>query len=264
MEGGFKGGEAYQKYFLPGAYLTTYYSLDSGPAPKAEVLKFSLEFLHKTFGPGGLMGDMLIDIGSGPTIYQVLAACSSFLDITLSDFSDCNRQELGKWLKQEPGAFDWSPVVKYACELEGDSGRWMEKEEKLRAAVKRVIKCDVNLDTPLAPASLPLADCVLTLLAIECACCSLDTYHAALHNLASLLKGGGGHLVTMATLGLSSYVVGKYEFSYLTLEREELEQAVLDAGFDIQELLQAPKLYSVSLAPNTGICFIVARKRPEP
>ncbi|XP_075413675.1 indolethylamine N-methyltransferase isoform X2 [Tenrec ecaudatus] len=262
MEGIFKGSEAYQKYFLPGDYLTTYYSLDRGPAPEAEVLKFNLEFLHKTFGPG-LTGDTLIDIGSGPTIYQVLAACESFPDITLSDFSDRNRQELGKWLKQEPGAFDWSPVVKYACELEGDSGRWLEKEEKLRTAVKRVIKCDVNLDTPLVPVWLPPADCVLTLMAMECACCSLDAYRAALRNLASLLKPGG-HLVTMATLGLSFYMVGKCEFSYLTLEKEELQQAVLDAGFDIQELLQAPKMYSKNLAPNTGICFIVARKRPEP
>lgn len=68
---------------------------------------------------GGLHGDTLIDIGSGPTIYQVLAACEAFRDITLSDFTDRNRDELHKWLKKEPGAYDWTPALKLACELEG-------------------------------------------------------------------------------------------------------------------------------------------------
>ncbi|XP_011781346.1 PREDICTED: zinc finger protein 92-like [Colobus angolensis palliatus] len=105
----------------------------------------------RSFPPtGGLQGDTLIDIGSGPTIYQVLAACESFRDITLSDFTDRNREELEKWLKKEPGAYDWTPVVKFACELEGNSGRWEKEEEKLWAAVKRVLKCDVHLGNPCA------------------------------------------------------------------------------------------------------------------
>nr|XP_005549926.2 indolethylamine N-methyltransferase [Macaca fascicularis] len=263
MEGGFTGGDEYQKHFLPRDYLATYYSFDGSPSPEAEILKFNLECLHKTFGPGGLQGDTLIDIGSGPTIYQVLAACESFQDITLSDFTDRNREELEKWLKKEPGAYDWTPVVKFACELEGNSGRWEEKEEKLRAAVKRVLKCDVHLGNPLAPAVLPPADCVLTLLAMECACCSLDAYRTALCNLASLLKPCG-HLVTTVTLQISSYMVGKREFSCVALEKEEVEQAVLDAGFDIEQLLQNPQSYSVTNAASSGVCFIVARKKPRP
>uniref|UniRef100_A0A8D2MW00 Uncharacterized protein n=1 Tax=Zonotrichia albicollis TaxID=44394 RepID=A0A8D2MW00_ZONAL len=39
----------------------------------------------------------------------------------------------GSW-EWKAGVFHWEPVVKYACELEGDSeaGRWAEKQEKLR------------------------------------------------------------------------------------------------------------------------------------
>ncbi|XP_058534059.1 indolethylamine N-methyltransferase isoform X2 [Ochotona princeps] len=212
---------------------------------------------------GGLQGDTLIDIGTGPTIYQVLSACESFKDITLSDFTDRNREELDKWLKKRPGAYDWTPALKLACELEGDSGRWQEKAEKLRAVVKRVLKCDANLGNPLAPVTLPPADCVLTLLAMECACCSLDAYRAALRNLASLLKPGG-HLVTTVTLQLSSYMVGERKFSCVFLRKEEVEQAVLDAGFDIERLLHSARSYSASTAPNKGLCFIVARKRSGP
>lgn len=70
--------------------------------------------------PGGVKGDLLIDIGSGPTIYQLLSACESFKEIIVSDYTDQNLRELQKWLKKEPGAFDWSPVVTYVCDLEGN------------------------------------------------------------------------------------------------------------------------------------------------
>lgn len=69
---------------------------------------------------GGLKGKLLIDIGSGPSIYQLLSACESFEEIIATDYTDKNRLELEKWLKKIPGAFDWSPVVKYVCELEGN------------------------------------------------------------------------------------------------------------------------------------------------
>ncbi|KAF7473059.1 hypothetical protein GHT09_016200 [Marmota monax] len=243
MEGSFTGGDVYQKHFLSRDYLATYYSFEDGPSPETEMIKFNLECLHKTFGPGGLRGDTLIDIGSGPTIYQVLAACEAFADITLSDFTDRNREELEKWLRKEPGAHDWTSVLKFACELEGNSGGWQEKAEKLRARVKRVLKCDANLSNPLAPVVLPPADCVLTLLAMECACCSLDAY---------------------VTLNISSYMVGKFKFSCVSMKKEEVEQAVLDAGFDIQRLLHSPHNYSTTNAPNNGMCFIVARKRSGP
>ncbi|XP_010626627.1 indolethylamine N-methyltransferase isoform X2 [Fukomys damarensis] len=262
MEGSFTGPDEYQKYFSPKDYLDTYYSFEHGPSPETEMIKFSLQFLHKVFGPGGIRGETLIDVGSGPTIYQVLAACEAFSDITLSDFTDRNREELQKWLRKDAGAFDWTPVLKFACELEGNS-HWQEKAEKLRATVKRVLKCDVNLGKPLAPVELPAADCVLTLLAMECACCSLAAYRAALCNLGSLLKPGG-HLVTSITLQISSYMVGKHQFSCLYITKEEVERAILDAGFDIEQLLHSEQSYSATIAPNKGICFIVARKRSGP
>lgn len=70
--------------------------------------------------PDGLGGDTLIDVGCGPTISQLLSACEHFQEIIALDYTDRNRQELQKWLKNEAGAFDWEPVVKFVCELEGD------------------------------------------------------------------------------------------------------------------------------------------------
>lgn len=69
---------------------------------------------------GGVGGDILIDIGTGPTIYQLLSACEAFREIIATDYTEQNLQELERWLKKEPGAYDWSSVVQYVCELEGD------------------------------------------------------------------------------------------------------------------------------------------------
>lgn len=70
--------------------------------------------------PEGLGGDTLLDVGCGPTIYQLLSACERFQEIVAMDYTPQNRQELESWLRNEPGAFDWRPVVQYVCELEGD------------------------------------------------------------------------------------------------------------------------------------------------
>lgn len=68
----------------------------------------------------GLGGDTLLDVGCGPTIYQLLSACERFQEIVAMDYTPQNRRELESWLRNEPGAFDWRPVVQYVCELEGD------------------------------------------------------------------------------------------------------------------------------------------------
>lgn len=70
--------------------------------------------------PGVLKGGTLIDIGSGPTIYQLLPACGSYENIIATDYLEQNCQEITKWLKKEPDAFDWSSVVQYVCQLEGN------------------------------------------------------------------------------------------------------------------------------------------------
>ncbi|CAM9385006.1 unnamed protein product [Rangifer tarandus platyrhynchus] len=130
-----KGPDVYQENFEPTSYLD-YYKMNQDPIGD-EVLHFLLKHYNATFKPGGLEEKLLIDIGSGPTIYQFLSACESFQEIIATDYTDKNLQELEKWLKKMPGAFDWSPVVKYVCELEGIRVKGPQKEEKLRRTVNR-------------------------------------------------------------------------------------------------------------------------------
>ncbi|XP_059587772.1 nicotinamide N-methyltransferase-like [Alligator mississippiensis] len=225
----FTGGEVYKAEFEPTAYLE-YFKIGGGTLGD-EFLTFVLKHYCKTFTSGHAAwgrGDdhlepffnpNLTDIGSGPTIYQLLSACESFKEIIASDYIDQNCQELLKWLKNEPGAFDWTPVVQHVRELEGDRNKWAEKERNLRGAIKHVLKCDVHESNPLDPVVLPPADCLVSSLCLEAACKDQSSYRAALRNISSLLKPGG-HLVLSGDLGTSFYV----EFDVLSRDDDTMQE----------------------------------------
>ena len=70
--------------------------------------------------PGDVEGELLVDVGSGPTLYQVLSACEVFNKVILTDFLEVNRQELKDWIQNNgKSKMDWTPFLKHVCKLEG-------------------------------------------------------------------------------------------------------------------------------------------------
>ncbi|KAM8927363.1 nicotinamide N-methyltransferase-like [Pelodytes ibericus] len=256
----FTGGDVYQTSFDPGAYLSAFCSFGTG---RDSVLNFRLQKCWETFRSGGVGGDVLIDIGTGPSIYQLLSACETFNSIIATDFTDRNRQEFEKWLRKEPGAFDWSELSKAVCKLEGNGVTWEEKEEKLRTRVKNVLKCDVTKSNPLDPAVIPPADGLISTLCLETACKDFTAYRTALRNISSLLKPGG-HLVLIGVLGNTFYRVGNQEFFCLPLDEQSVRKAVEEAGYTIKDM-------DIFLIPNVtshitdtyGNFYLVAKKNPN-
>ncbi|XP_018430130.1 PREDICTED: nicotinamide N-methyltransferase-like isoform X2 [Nanorana parkeri] len=258
----FTGGDIYLSSFDPKAYLTSFYSAGS---ERDNIVKFRLQKLHETFGPGGISGDVLIDIGSGPSIYQFLSACESFPHIIATDFTDQNRQELEKWLHNDPEAFDWSKIVKTACEIEGKRDKWEEKQDKLRSRLRKVLKCDVTESNPLGPVEVPPADCLTTSFCLETACKDLEAYRRAIHNITKLLRPGG-HLVVLGSLGNTYYTVQGKNFSCLPLDEDDVKGAVTQAGYTIQsaEVFQiSDRMAQLQTADSVANIVLVAKKEAE-
>ncbi|XP_005143595.2 nicotinamide N-methyltransferase [Melopsittacus undulatus] len=256
----FTDAQFYQQSFDPQEYLREFYSLSSVQGQPNTLLTQSLRSLFNVFALDELSGHTLIDVGCGPTIYQLLSACERFQEIISLDYTDRNRQELEKWLRNEPGAFDWSPVVKYVCELEGDREKWAEKEEKVRKKVKQVLKCDVTKANPTAPVSLPPADCIVSTLCLEAACKDLATFRSALRNISTLVKPGG-HLVLVTVLQETFYAFNKQVFSCLYLESSMVEEAVEGAGFDVKLSEVQPYVLSDARTDCRGMLTLMARRR---
>nr|XP_060643320.1 nicotinamide N-methyltransferase-like [Anolis sagrei ordinatus] len=263
MAGEFTGKEVYEKKFCPKNYLNMYLSFESGDSLNCRtVFAIILDKLHKAFAKGGIRGDTLIDIGSGPSIHQLLSACESFKEIIVSDFLEQNQEEMKKWLKKDPETFDWAPVLKYVCQLEGDREKWMEKEEKLRKAIKQVLKCDVTLANPFDPVEIHPADSVLSTYCIEAACKDLDTYHLAMKNVGSLVKPGG-HLILVVALEETFYMVGPHKFSSLYLTPEVVRDVLKGAGFDIVSSEVHLHDIHLSISDSKSTLFLVAQKPHE-
>lgn len=70
---------------------------------------------------GKYKGQRLVEVGSAASIHCVISACAHFDQIIMSDFAESNRQELSRWLRKEPGCFDWGPVIRQVGQME--SGR---------------------------------------------------------------------------------------------------------------------------------------------
>ncbi|XP_063167234.1 nicotinamide N-methyltransferase-like [Candoia aspera] len=259
MEEPFTEKDFYAEHLDPKDYLETYYKVSSLDEGVGLLLTFFLKGAHRAFILDGIKGDTLIDIGSGPTIHQFLSACESFREIVATDYADQNREEMQRWLKKEPGAFDWSPTVKYVCELEGDREKWPEKEEKVRRAVRQFLKCDVTQPNPLAPLVLPPADCLLSTLCLDGACKDIPTYRMAFRNISSLVKPGG-HLLFHTTLEGHYYMIGQRKFSALYLEKEVVEEAARQAGFVIKWLEETRINFPLSVADEKGLCILLAQK----
>ncbi|XP_064158167.1 indolethylamine N-methyltransferase-like [Anguilla rostrata] len=228
----FTEGEFYQGHFDSREYFSAYYS---SPSSGDDFLPFVLQKLHETFSSGNIKGKKLIDIGCGPTIHGIISASKYFEEIVVSDFTDSNRREIEKWLRNEEGCFDWRPTIEFVCELEGGSTSPEEVEQRLRQIVKQVRRCDVRQENPFHPLTMETADCILSSLCLEAACKDLETYRRALRSIAALLKPGGV-LVLIGVLNESFYFVGQEKFSCLVLSQSFIEETLRNLGFSIKQV----------------------------
>ncbi|XP_063073924.1 nicotinamide N-methyltransferase [Engraulis encrasicolus] len=228
----FTEAEFYEATFDSRAYIDTFYSHPGGHEGENYLL-FVLQQLSGTFCSGKYKGQRLVEVGSAASIHCVISACAHFDQIIMSDFAESNRQELSRWLRKEPGCFDWGPVIRQVGQME--SGRNpVQVEDLLRARVKSVVKCDVRLENPFHPSTLEPADCVITSLCLEAACKDLPSYRASLGNVTSVLRPGGALVITGA-LGETFYIVAGQRFSCLHLTSDDVKKALEDLQFSIVE-----------------------------
>ncbi|XP_032284899.1 phenylethanolamine N-methyltransferase [Phoca vitulina] len=255
---------AYQR-FEPRAYLRNNYAPPRGDLSSPDgVGPWKLRCLAQTFATGEVSGHSLIDIGSGPTIYQLLSACTHFEDITLTDFLEVNRQELGLWLREEPGAFNWSTYSQHVCLIEGKGESWQEKERQLRAKVKRVLPIDVHQPQPLGAGSLaPLpADALVSTFCLEAVSPDLPSFQRALDHITTLLRPGG-HLVLIGALEESWYLAGEARLVVVPVCKEEVMEALVRSGYEVRDLRTyvMPACLQTGVDDVKGIFFAWAQKK---
>ncbi len=60
----------------------------------------------------------MLDLGSGPSIHNVISASKWYSEIYMSDYTVANRLEIQRWIDKEPDAFNWKPYFELYGQLE--------------------------------------------------------------------------------------------------------------------------------------------------
>ncbi|XP_013005070.1 phenylethanolamine N-methyltransferase isoform X2 [Cavia porcellus] len=228
---------AYRR-FEPAAYLRNNYAPPRGDLSCPDgVGPWKLRCLAETFA-------------TGPTVYQLLSACAYFEDITMTDFLEVNRQELGRWLRQEPEAFDWSAYSWHACLLEGRGDSWQHREQQLRARVKRVLPIDVHQAQPLGAACLvPLpADALVSTFCLEAVSPDLASFRRALGHITTMLRPRG-HLLLIGALEESWYQAGEVRLPVVPMSAMTVREALVHGGYEVRDL----RTYTMPAHLRTGV-----------
>ncbi|KAM9817016.1 LOW QUALITY PROTEIN: phenylethanolamine N-methyltransferase-like [Neosynchiropus ocellatus] len=236
---------------------------------KDSIVPWKLACLHRAFTEGDVHGKLLVDIGSGPTLYQVLSGCEIFCQVVLTDFLEVNRQALRRWLQDENGCgLDWTPYLQHVCKLEGRRPTaWTEKAAKLRKVITDVLPVDVHRPHPLDPEALPPsgADCLVSCFCLESVSPDLATFTKALGHIQKLLRPGG-HLMLIGALGESYYFGGPgVKISVVPLNEAQVCSSLKESGFTLirLEVYTLPDDMRVGLDDVTGVFFAKARKESD-
>uniref|UniRef100_UPI00358F02A6 indolethylamine N-methyltransferase-like n=1 Tax=Myxine glutinosa TaxID=7769 RepID=UPI00358F02A6 len=251
-------GQDYHKYFNAKEYNKMYYTNIEGHV--GAMIECVIRFYHKVFSQG-VRGQCLLDVGSGPTIYQVLSACENFEEIYLSDYIEQNRQQLQCWLEASPDAFDWNHIIKFVCKLEGNQVSWEEKTAKLRKRVRAVMHCDVRHDPPLDTDRAPF-DCINSSFCLDAACTDEKTFIDAVTHLAKLLKPGGLLLTVVVTCG-KFYSVGKERFGFVFVMTEDVARHAMEVAGLVVTICESHSTPDMINDPNvkiTGFLNMAATK----
>lgn len=242
--------------FSPSGYLREYYSA-VGPENAA-----LLDFLVESFArirPGGRM----LELGSGPTIYQLLAAAPVVRSIDIADRLPANLDAIGRWLDRAPDAFDWRPFVRATLLREGwpaSDHDIATREALLRSKVRRRLSCDLFADQVL-PGGDDGYDVVGLHFVAESITDDRGRWAAAIEGVARLV-GPEGWLVTSALEGATHWRVGERQFPALSLDLDELVAEISGRGFRAEVVSRVdadePDPASPAYEGYRGLMFVAA------
>jgi len=123
--------------FSPRGYLHEYYDK---VGPENEAL---LRFLHEAYNIIGPQNSML-EVGGGPTIYQLISASQKIKRITFSDYLPGNLEEVRLWQQDHSEAYDWSEFFTYVQQLTENGQPISALEEMTRRAIDQTLLYDVK------------------------------------------------------------------------------------------------------------------------
>lgn len=186
---------------------------------------FILRFLHETYLGLNRKNLRILEIGGGPTIYQLLSASAWAKEITFTDFLSENLEQVQAWVKKSPDSFGWTEYVNIVAHLEGEKQQIIEK--RLRTVLKTFLIFDIlGKDKP----TLTKFDIVSSHF---CADSITNTKSEFLHAVRTITSfvAPNGMLVMSMLKGAVTYDVGNYSFPAYFIDEQTVKTILKRLGF---------------------------------
>ena len=246
--------EDYHTHFDPKEYLKQYYKNLKGDENEDGSVLPIFKALHEfwsSFNPNGKAPTdtdvRYLEFGGGPSIINLVFACSKVDHIVFSEYAEINRQAVKSWIAGDPDAHDWTPLIEIVLELEQgrgivDEGKHnfvQNRADELKRKIKSIIPCDANKAPIVQLDSDDVAkpfDVVSTSLCLEACVSSEVHYKNTVAELCKLLKPNG-YLFMNGVLGDTFYYVGKEKFYNFPLTEKLVKEAMIEAGIEIEKFV---------------------------
>ncbi|XP_040074483.1 nicotinamide N-methyltransferase-like [Ixodes scapularis] len=205
----------------------------------------------------------LLDIGCGPTVANVFPATRKIQSIVLSDLLPRSRQEVEKWIQKAHDAINWSFMSEPLAILEGYKDAKCgakDIEERTRAAIKKVIPCNV-LDTNVLPEEHDeLFDVVFSSLCLAAASRDEEAFRRVTRNVSGLIRDGG-HLIFCGVVGSREYTVAGIKFPKVSLTKAMVEDALGGAGLQLKRWSSLDKPVASDTPLHWDFAFVVLAEK---
>lgn len=188
--------------------------------------KFTLRFLHETYESLNRKDLSILEIGGGPTVYQLFSGSKYAKSIVFTDFLERNLREVNSWVKKEKKAFSWKLYSSYIGSLEGISGN--KVEDRLR---KKIISLEtLNILKPELNWSGKKFDVVSSHFCSESITRDKKEFFKAFRNIISFIEPDGV-LVMSFLKGMKSYEAGQYMFPAYPVIEKDIRKFLKKMGF---------------------------------
>jgi nicotinamide N-methyltransferase len=209
-------------------YLDYYYSQSSVPDDEAVICRFiarGLADIGRQF-PAGL------ELGCGPVLHHAAQAIPWVDRLDMADYQDSNLEEIRRWLRKDPGAFDWSVYLAAAGGvLDAEHrrlGSLAEREAQMRARIQ-LLSCDLRDDLPLGkPVQYPL---VTSYYCAEWVTPTIEGWRDTMRRVTSLVASGG-HLFLAGVHATEYCVLNGRRVPCARVTSEAVRGLLGDLGFD--------------------------------
>ncbi len=215
--------------FSPHKYLREYYT---GLSKENKRLLEWYNQVYSEIGPK----KSLLEIGGGPTIYQLISASKHVDSITFSDYSKDNLKEIKRWVENKK-PFNWDNFIEFSLQLENKEPKDLAIRKKLIASkLKELMPLDIGeFDSRLSDRF----DIIQSNFCLESSTDDLPKFKRMLLNVNKYLKRNGIFLMA-AIGGALAYRLGDKLLPAIYLDSDLVIRYLKEAGFRVERIEKTP------------------------